>query len=96
MNLTIEQINQSYPAPSGDIAIAFWIPMSYREDVLKAYRDAGIKVRIRYRGPRKQSIGRIMKVEVKDKVYTYRRTRRMAMQDCLIQDATHFSVYHRR
>lgn len=84
------QIEQEYPAPSGHYANAYWVPIAKREEVLNAYNDAGIKVRLRYRGPRACSVGREMPTVGYG---TYRRTRYQANHDCLIADATHFSVY---
>ena len=94
MNLTVEQIEASYPVQHGGKWVhvsAYWVPICYRDDVLKAYRDAGIPVRIRYRGPRTPSVGR----EMTYRGHTYCRTRNRAMQDCLRADATHFTVYVR-
>ena len=85
-----------YASPTGHNSRAYQIPIEFRDTVLAAYKDAGIKIRVRYRGPRSQSIGRVMKVEVLDKVYTWKRTRSQAMQDCLQADAKTFSVYTRK
>jgi hypothetical protein len=74
-------------------AIAYWVPIALRERVLAAYRTAGIPIRIRYRGPRVQSVGREMP---RLDGTTYRRRYNQAMQDCLLADATHFSVYRRK
>lgn len=87
----IINIEKAYPAPKRHYAVAYHVPIQLREKVLEAYRDMGIKVRLRYRGPRAVSIGREMK-----KCHglgTYRRTRFQAAHDCLLEDATHFSVY---
>lgn len=91
----IESIETLFAAPVNHVARAYHIPIAMRREVLDTYKSAGIKIRIRYRGSRVESIGRIMRVEVRDKVYTYRRSRSQAMQDCLMQDATTFSVYNR-
>ena len=99
MNLNIDQIESSYVVPAdrtngyADVR-AYWVPMKYYEDVLKAYRDAGIKIRPRFRGSRIQSVGREMPCIGSDR--TYRRTRNQANQDCLKADATHFTIYGRR
>ena len=96
MNITIEQIESSYPVGKSngysDVK-AYWIPMRFYEDVRDAYKDAGIKIRLRFRGSRVQSIGRLMP---RLDGSTYRRTRHQAHQDCLIADATHFTVYGRK
>ena len=52
------------------------------------YAAKGIKIRVRYRGPRAVAIGRLMPSG-------YRRSKYNAYQDCLKADATHFSVYPR-
>lgn len=70
--------------------IAYWVPIELREIALAAYRVAGIKARLRYRGPRSVSIGRTM---IGVNGHEYKRTRNRAMQDCLLADATHFTVY---
>lgn len=72
---------------------AYWVPIMFRETMLEMYRELGIKVRLRYRGPRAHSVGREMPCIGSDR--TYRRTRHQANQDCLLADATHFTVYER-
>ena len=91
--MTIAEIETTYAAPIDHFAMAYWIPIELREQVLSAYRDAGIPVRIRFRGSRIASVGREMPCIGSDR--TYRRTRNQANQDCLLADATHFSVYRR-
>ena len=93
--ITISSIETTYLAPATSYADvrAYWVPISLRETVLNLYRQAGIPVRLRYRGPRSQSVGRAMPCIGSDR--TYRRTRNQANQDCLLQDATHFTVYSR-
>jgi hypothetical protein len=91
-NVEIQALESLFPAPTGQNALAYWIPIAMREKVLAMYRDAGISVRARYRGPRAVSIGREM---TRNDKTTYLRTRHRAMQDCLLADATHFSVYVR-
>lgn len=73
-------------------AIAYRVPIELRERTLREFKAAGIPVRLRYRGPRAVSIGREMKGV---NGITYRRTRSQAWQDCLLEDATHFTVYKR-
>ena len=96
MKITIEQIESSYPVIKSngysDVK-AYWIPMRFYEDVRDAYKDAGIKIRLRFRGSRVQSVGRAMPCLDGS---TYRRTRHQANQDCLMADATHFTVYGRK
>ena len=93
--MTIEQIESTYIAPANFHAAvrAYWVPIALREQVLAAYRDAGIPIRIRFRGPRAHSVGREMPCI--NSTRTYRRTRHQANQDCLLADATHFTVYAR-
>ena len=96
MTLTVEQIELSFAAPAEGLAdsyypvLAYWIPIELLEDVRAAYRAAGTTIRVRYRGPRTVSIGREM---IRTDKSTYLRSRHRAMQDCLIADATHFTVY---
>lgn len=93
MNLTIAQIETSYPVLKSngysDVR-AYWIPIRYHADVLKAYRDAGIPIRTRFRGPRDPN--RMVKT------YDGRMIRRgkySAQITCLKCEATHFTVYGR-
>ena len=96
MTLTVEQIELSFAAPTEGLAdsyypvLAYWIPIELLEDVRAAYRAAGTTIRVRYRGPRTVSIGREM---IRTDKTTYTRSYHRAMQDCLIADATHFTVY---
>ena len=91
--MTISEIETTYAAPATQNAVAYWVPIELRETVLSAYRAAGIPVRIRFRGSRIASVGREMPCIGSDR--TYRRTRHQANQDCLLADATHFSIYRR-
>ena len=97
MNITINQIESSYPVRKSngysDVK-AYWVPMRFYEDVRETYKDAGIKIRSRFRGSRMKSVGREMPCIGSDR--TYRRTRNQANQDCLMADATHFTVYGRK
>jgi hypothetical protein len=96
MNLTVEQIESTYNVPAEGLAdsyypvLAYWIPIELREQVLTAYRETNTRIRLRYRGPRAVSIGREM---LGDSGRTHLRSRQRAMQDCLIADATHFTIY---
>ena len=96
MTLTVEQIEFTYGVPAFATGqnyypvLAYWIPIAKLEDVRAAYRAAGTTIRVRYRGPRTVSVGREMSRPDKT---TYLRSRHRAMQDCLIADATHFTVY---
>ncbi len=96
MTLTVEQIETTFAAPAEGLAdsyypvLAYWIPIAKLEEVRAAYRAAGTTIRVRYRGPRTVAIGREMPAT---NGRTYIRGRARAMQDCLIADATHFTVY---
>lgn len=96
MTLTVEQIESTYTVPADATrqnyypVRAYWIPIELREQVLAAYRAERVRVRLRYRGPRTVAIGREMPAT---NGRTYIRGRHRAMQDCLIADATHFTVY---
>jgi hypothetical protein len=96
MTLTVEQIEFTYGVPAFATGqnyypvLAYWIPIAKLEDVRAAYRAAGTTIRVRYRGPRTVSVGREMSRPDKT---TYTRSYHRAMQDCLIADATHFTVY---
>lgn len=93
--MTISEIESTYSDPGDFIGHvrAYWVPIELRETVLALYREAGIRIRIRFRGSRVQSIGRLMP---RLDGSTYRRTRHQAHQDCLLADATHFTVYIRK
>jgi hypothetical protein len=96
MTLTVEQIESTYNSHGYGLAnsyypvLAYWIPIAKLEEVRAAYRAAGTTIRVRYRGPRAVSVGREMSRPDKT---TYTRSYHRAMQDCLIADATHFTVY---
>lgn len=93
-NVETQALELLFPAPIGHDAIAYWVPIAMRERVLAAYRDAGTPIRIRFRGSRAASVDRLMP-RIPASAGFYRRTRNQANQDCLLADATHFSVYLR-
>lgn len=93
-NVETQALESLFPAPIGHDAVAYWVPIAMRERVLAAYRDAGIPIRIRFRGSRAASVGRLMP-RIPASAGFYRRQRHQANQDCLLADATHFSVYVR-
>lgn len=79
--------------PSGYCDIAYRVPiehLEYFKDIMNALK---IKVRYRFRGTRQHSVGRLMP---RNDGTFYKRTRYQAYQDCLAEDATHFSVYLRK
>jgi hypothetical protein len=96
MTLTVEQIQNTYTVPAEGLAnsyypvLAYRIPIELREQVLAAYAATDIKPRLRYRGPRAQSVGRRMP---RLDGGTYPRNRHQAQSYCLLADATHFTVY---
>lgn len=94
--MTIESIEARYPVtyvPTSYHGVrAANLPISMRDEVLAAYRAAGIPVRIRFRGPRAHSVGRQMPTMTER---TYARTRYQAQSYCLREDADRFTVYNR-
>jgi hypothetical protein len=52
--LTVNQIQEQYKTPEGQVALSYHVPMEMLEEVRLAYRNEGIKIRICYRGPRRQ------------------------------------------
>ena len=92
--LAVVTLEHLFSAPDGQRAVAYWIPIEMRQKVLAAYRAAGIPIRIRFRGSRAASVGRLMP-RIPASAGFYRRHRNQANQDCLLADATHFSVYCR-
>jgi hypothetical protein len=96
MTLTVAQIESTYPVPAHGTNMpyhpvrAYHVPIELRDEVLAAYAAAGIKPRLRYRGPRAQSVGRAMP---RLDGTTYPRNRYQAQSYCLLADATSFTVY---
>lgn len=94
MNHSVETIKNLFPVTKGNASvIAQNVPIALREEVLKLFREQEIAIRIRFRGSRAHSIGRLMPTLLGR---VYKRTRRQAQQDCLLQDAVTFTIYHRR
>ena len=83
-------IQTMFPA-TGEAALAKGIPMEMLELVRRSYKAAGIKVRVVYRGPRAQSIGRMMPGV--NGYPSYKRSAYSAQASCLKADATSFAVY---
>ena len=52
--LTVNQIQEQFKTPEGQVALAYHAPMEMLEEVRQVYRNEGIKIRVRYRGPRCQ------------------------------------------
>ena len=98
---TVETFCANFPPQSfsnwTNKVYAYKVPIELREYVLKLFRDEGIPVKLRYRGSRTKSVGRVMKR--KPDMYrpspTYIRSREQANQDCLLQDAKFFTIYGR-
>lgn len=93
MKNTIETIKNLFPVTKGHGGvIAQNVPIKMREEVLRLFREQGIPIRIRFRGSRAHSVGRLMPNLSGG---TYKRSRRQANQDCLLEDAVTFTVYNR-
>ena len=88
--LTIRAIETVFASPLGHNSRAYWIPMHMYDEVRQAYKDAGIAIRTKFRGSRKDQVGIPM---TGYKGHVYFRTARMANQTCLKDYATHFCVY---
>lgn len=88
--LTVRDITTMFPSPRGQGSCAYWVPIHMLEEVREAFRNEGIRIRCRFRGPRTNQIGLMMPTITGG---TYRRSHRNAMQDCLKAYATHFCVY---
>ena len=86
-------IQTLFPSAQGETALAKGIPMSMLEMTRIAYKDAGIKIRVVYRGPRAQSVGRIMPGSNGYPSYSYKRSRNSAQSTCMKCDATSFAIY---
>ena len=95
---TIFKCNKSFIS-SGKIrsfADAYWVPIELLSVVKSLYKAEGIRIRVRFRGPRIQAVGRQMgMVKYFGEQRYFARTRTQAMQDCLKEDATHFCVYRK-
>lgn len=98
--LTVAKIESAFPSKGNTFKVdgsrrsyanAYWVPICLLDEVRSAYAEAGKKIRVRYRGPRVQSVDRKMKMYRRHGYY-YRHLCQ-AKQDCLKQDATHFCVY---
>jgi hypothetical protein len=75
---TVNQIQAQFKSPSDHASIAYHIPMEMLEEVRQAYRNEGIKIRVRFRGPR-------VKHQVRSRLFEAYHT--------LKNDAVAFSVY---
>ena len=88
--LSVANLEKTFVAQRG-YADAYWVPMTMLDEVRNAYASRGIPVRVRFRGPRVQSVGDKMD----NNHGVYRRTFTQAAAECLKADATHFSVYRK-
>jgi len=68
----------SYLSGDDRTSILHGIPIQYKNEILKLFREYGFKVKIRYRGPR---------------VHNVNRGRINNRSSCLMGDATTFTVY---
>ena len=91
----VTSIQALFPSPSTEVSLAKGIPMSMLEMVRIAYKDAGIEVRVKYRGPRKAQAGISMPcIGISaGPGRTYIRSKRTARSTCLKAYATSFAVY---
>lgn len=69
---------QDYISPESARSILAMVPMAKRSEVLQICHNMGLKVRIKYRGPRNGDPTRI---------------KNLRQSVCLRKDATHFSLY---
>ena len=88
--MTTTSIQTLFPA-TGERALAKGIPMNMLDQVRSIYKQAGISIRIVYRGPRAQSVGRVMPGV--NGYPSYKRSRYSAQSTCMKMDATSFAVY---
>ena len=94
--ITVDYIEKYWPLPvefktyARHRPLAYWVPIELRKQTLTAYRKIGTRVRLRYRGPRAHSVGRAMPHIDGG---TYSRDHIQSSQYCLLEDATHFTVY---
>jgi hypothetical protein len=79
---------RKYKTEPGEVSIAKGIPVTPENMFILGEIGKIIKIRKRYRGPRADSIGRMMRSG-------YRRTAYSARLTCLKEDATTVSVYLR-
>ena len=82
------ELLRKYKSPYDETSLAKGIPLTLENRIVLAELGKVLKIKLRYRGPRAQSIGRVGRGG-------YKRTRTMARQDCLKQDATSVAVYLR-
>jgi hypothetical protein len=87
----ISTIKGLFPAAQGERAFAKGIPMEMLNLVRAFFKAEGVNIRVAYRGPRAQSVGRIMKGY--NGYSNYKRSRFSAQSSCLKSDATSFAVY---
>ena len=87
----LSKFSSEYPSPRGQLSFIHRAPIGLLSEVIVAAKEDGVKIRVRYRGPRAHTIGKAMY----SNGMTYYRSDRQAYQDCLKEDATSFSVYMR-
>ncbi len=84
VTLSIADIKSMFPSPVYEQSIAKGIPIAMLEQVRGSFKEAGIQIRVKYRGPRTKQVGFIL---------GRYRTKTNARQTCLKGFATHFSIY---
>ncbi len=82
----MKQFEQMYSATTQESALLSNVPMSLLNEVKRAYKNEGVDVRVRYRGPRLSNI-------VVTKNVIRKRTQKQKQSDCLKSEAKSFSVY---
>ena len=88
----VASIQTLFPSSRGEAAVAKGIPMSLLPLVRNAFREAGVPVRVAFRGPRAHSIGQMMPAP-RATARPYPRTAHSAQSWCLKRDAESFAVY---
>lgn len=86
----VNSIQTFFRSPENEQSLAKGLPMHMLEMARIAYKDAGIPIRIKYRGSRKSQVGITMKG---GNGRVYKRTSTMANQTCLKAYATSFAIY---
>ena len=81
-----------YISPKGDHSVLKGVPIQYLEEIKRRFSDAGIRIKIRFRGPRAHRYPKgAQRWENGPNALVIN-----AHSTCLKADATTFAVYHRR
>jgi hypothetical protein len=87
----VNSIKARFPS-NGDASLAKGIPIEMLDMVKWFFKEAGIDIRVKYRGPRKNQIGIMMRGV---NGVCYRRHAEQAQATCLKAYATSFAVYRK-